>query len=88
MVLCELAARFDSRKSFYGKAQVAQDENDSILYSYNTQVAKVDKNGKLTLFPAWNYSQTTRRHVNEFVKQMGVDDQLQQMKKRMKKEKV
>lgn len=80
MVLCELAARFDSRKSFYGKAQVAQDENESTLYSYNTQVAKVDKNGKLTLFPAWNYSQTTRRHVREFVKQFNVEDQFEALK--------
>ena len=80
MVLCELAARFDSRKSFYGKAQVAQDENESTLYSYNTQVAKVDKTGMLTLFPAWNYSQTTRRHVREFVKQFNVEDQFEALK--------
>lgn len=80
MVLCELAARFDSRKSFYGKAQVAQDENDSILYSYNTKVAQVDKTGKLTLFPAWNYSLTTRRHVREFVKQFNVEDQFEALK--------
>ena len=84
MVLCELAARFDSRKSFYGKAQIAQDENDSILYSYNTKVAQIDKNGKLTLFPAWNYSQTTRRHVNEFVKQFGLDEQYARLKKELK----
>lgn len=80
MVLCELAARFDSRKSFYGKAQVAQDENDSILYSYNTKVAHIDKTGKLTLFPAWNYSLTTRRHVREFVKQFNVEDQFEALK--------
>lgn len=80
MVLCELAARFDSRKSFYGKAQVAQDENDSILYSYNTKVAQVDKTGKLTLFPVWNYSLTTRRHVREFVKQFNVEDQFEELK--------
>lgn len=80
MVLCELAARFDTRKSFYGKAQVAQDENDSILYSYNTKVAQIDKTGKLTLFPAWNYSLTTRRHVREFVKQFNVEDQFEALK--------
>ena len=80
MVLCELAARFDSRKSFYGKATVAQDENDSILYSYNTKVAQVDKTGKLTLFPSWNYSQTTRRHVREVVKQFNVEDQFEALK--------
>ena len=80
MVLCELAARYDSRKSFYGKAQVAQDENESTLYSYNTPVAKVDKTGKLTLLSAWNYSQTTRRHVREFVKQFNVEDQFEELK--------
>lgn len=65
-----LDPRFDARKSFYGKAQVDVDGDRQTLYSYNTKVAEI-KDGKVTLFPAWNYSQTTLRHVKDFLKQNG-----------------
>ncbi len=64
----ELKAVYDSRKSFYGKAQVEQ-EGDSIkLYSYNTLVCEI-KQGKAQI--KGFYSQTTLRHIKEFLLQNG-----------------
>ena len=75
-----LEPRFDSRKSFYGKAQVDDEGGSKTLYSYNTPVARVT-DGKLELLPKWNFSQTTRRHVADFATQMGVEDQYLKLKK-------
>lgn len=82
-MITELQARFDSRKSFYGKAQIEYNNGEANLLSYGTLCATV-KAGVLSLTDSWNYSQTTRRHVNEFVKQMGVDAQFAQLKKELK----
>ena len=65
----ELSARYDSRQSFYGKAQVAIENNEKVLYSYNTKVAKIDKDGKPVLYSLWDCSNTTLRHVKQFLKQ-------------------
>ena len=44
-----LDCRFDSRKSFYGKAQIAvADDGTETLYSYNTPVIK-KRGNKITL---------------------------------------
>ena len=64
----ELIARFDSRKSFYGKARVMETENIKRLYSYETEVAAVI-NGTPVVYNL--QSQTTTRHVREFLKQEG-----------------
>ena len=62
----DLDARYDSRKSFYGKAKIY--ELDGILYlvSYETIVAKIHEN-YAQIFGY--YSQTTWRHINEFLYQ-------------------
>lgn len=62
----DLDARYDSRKSFYGKAKIY--ELDGILYlvSYKTIVAKIHEN-YAQIFDY--YSQTTWRHINEFLYQ-------------------
>ena len=65
-----LEPKHDARRSFYGKAQVDVNGDRQTLYSYNTKVAEI-KDGKVTLFPAWNYSMTTLRHVKDFLKQNG-----------------
>lgn len=63
----ELSARYDSRKSFYGKAQVIDYGNGYMeLKSYDTIVSFVD-NGKVTHKGA--YSVTTSRHQREFERQ-------------------
>lgn len=82
----ELIPHFDSRNSFYGKARVVEkDDGTKILYSYATPVCKI-KDGKATLlskgYLGWNSSQTTLRHVKEFLKQNGFDaDSLKQLEK-------
>ena len=64
----ELEAKFDSRKSFYGKAKVHDVDGTKVLTSYDTHVAEI-KDGKLSVF-GW-YSATTARHINEFAQQNG-----------------
>ncbi len=63
----ELSARFDSRKSFYGKAKVLDHGNGILeLMSYNTIVSRCE-NGKIEHLGKW--SQTTTRHQKEFERQ-------------------
>lgn len=63
----ELDARFDSRKSFYGKAKVIDHGNGFLqLLSYDTIVSEC-KDGKVTHLGKW--SQTTSRHQREFERQ-------------------
>ena len=67
----ELSPSYDSRKSFYGKAHVVTDDDGTeILYSYDTPVVKI-KDGKVELLAQWDSSQTTLRHVKEFLQQSG-----------------
>ena len=73
----ELSPDYDSRKSFYGKAKVdVKPDGTQILYSYGTPVCKI-KDGKATLlkkgYLGWASSQTTLRHVKEFLKQNGFE---------------
>jgi hypothetical protein len=71
----ELVTRYDSRKSFYGKARVEADYPEVRLISYNTNVATIfydgtpDDKGRLEVYGT--YSQTTLRHIKEFAKQYG-----------------
>ncbi len=64
----ELEAINDSRASFYGKAVVRTEGDKTILRSYSTDVAYIE-NGKAVV--NGSYSQTTLRHINEFLKQNG-----------------
>jgi hypothetical protein len=65
----DLAPKYDARASFYGKARVEIDDNgNQTLYSYNTKVAEI-LNGKPIVYGT--YSQTTMRHIKEFLKQNG-----------------
>ena len=67
MRIYELEARFDARKSFYGKAHVIDHENGTLeLLSYNTIVSRC-VNGKVEELGKW--SNTTTRHQREFRKQ-------------------
>ena len=74
-----LDCRFDTRKSFYGKAQVTETKYKGLnlieLYSYGTLVAKVEeKEDKKVYIYMGKYSQTTTRHQKEFFKQNGLND--------------
>lgn len=67
MIIYELSARYDARKSFYGKAHVIDHENGTVeLQSYDTIVSRC-VNGVVEHLGKW--SQTTTRHQNEFYKQ-------------------
>ena len=68
----EMSPVHDSRKSFYGKARVDDSDGVLTLYSYNTPVAKI-ANGRVELLPRWDESQTTLRHVKEFLRQNGFE---------------
>lgn len=65
-----LEPQYDARKSFYGKAHVESDNGVLTLYSYNTPVCRIDGD-KVTLLDMWDSSQTTLRHVKEFLQQHG-----------------
>ena len=63
-----LEARYDARQSFYNKARVEEYSDGSMaLYSYETRVAEINKNGIYKCLGKW--SQTTTRHIREFEKQ-------------------
>ena len=60
------------QKSYYKKANIYTDSNgNTVLRSYNTDVAMIDKNGNfLRLWNGW--SVTTAKHVNDFRTQNGL----------------
>jgi len=64
----KLQPRYERRKSFYGKAYVQQYDGRKVLRSYNTDVAEI-RDGKAYVFGT--YSQTTLRHIKEFLMQNG-----------------
>lgn len=66
----ELQARYDARKSFYGKAHVIveNDGDDLYLRSYNTRVAHIHEGKRVPNEEIWA-SATTNRHIREFYKQ-------------------
>ena len=76
MELLELKAIYDIRKSFYNKALVQFKGLTIFLYSFGVEVARIEK---VYINDAWQkrlyingyYSQTTARHINEFLKQNG-----------------
>ena len=68
----ELLARYDSRASFYGKAHIKETSKYYILISYDTEILRQDKTSGTIQFLCrgeWAFSQTTCRHINEFLKQ-------------------
>lgn len=70
MQVYDLSTRYDSRASFYGKARVEEQPNGDLhLVSYTTHVATITNDGKAKVFGT--YSQTTLRHIKEFLLQNG-----------------
>lgn len=64
----ELLPRLDNAKSFYKKAYMVHNNDNTIdLKSYNTIVATF-KNNKITV--NGTYSATTLRHIKEFIYQL------------------
>ncbi len=63
-----LQAKYDNRASFYKKAKVLKYNGALYLQSYDTSIAKVENCN--TIINGW-FSQTTARHINEFLYQLG-----------------
>lgn len=70
-MLLELKAVHSNQKGFYGKACVHQVNSYIIdLYSYDTRVCTVNRATRtITLREQWDRSNTTLRHVREFLAQ-------------------
>ena len=70
----QLKTIYDKAISFYGKAETETTKNSIILYSYNTKVAEI-KGNKVILNNNIDdnllFSNTTLRHIKEFLKQNG-----------------
>ncbi len=65
-----LESIYSNKKSFYGKAIVTElDNGHKVLTSYNTDVCELDENNNIV--EIGYYSQTTARHINEFIIQNG-----------------
>lgn len=56
-------------QNFYNKNQFIIFGGDAIVtfQSYDSIIAKIDKNGTLTLGNDWNYSKTTLKHLYLFI---------------------
>lgn len=68
MNIYEMKPIYDSAKSFYKKAIVETNNNIIKLISYNSIVATINLNtNKATVKNT--YSQTTLRHIKEFLRQ-------------------
>lgn len=68
----ELKAIYDIRKSFYKKAYILKDKNTIILKSYSTNILEYNTTTKELKFltnKKYHFTQTTNRHINEFLKQ-------------------
>lgn len=65
-----LQPQFDSAKSFYSKAKVNVTFHTLTLISYTTEVAEINLRSN-TATVNGTYSNTTLRHIKEFLKQNG-----------------
>jgi hypothetical protein len=63
---------YDRAKSFYGKANIIEENGEVILQSYDTFVCMINKRGAFVRL--WGgYSATTMRHINVFIKMLGIE---------------
>lgn len=68
-----LEPQYSGRNSFYGKAFVETDGNKKTLTSYKTKIMTLE-DGKITMLCDEDaLSQTTLRHIREFLKQNGIE---------------
>lgn len=69
MTIAELLPQYDTAKSFYNKATLHFDNDEIKLISYTTHVATFNIYSKeIKIFGL--YSNTTLRHIKEFIYQM------------------
>lgn len=79
----KLEAKYDSHKSFYGKAKVVEEYNAKSLISYKSCICQIQELGnKDKVVKIYNvkdyygnsltFSSTSLRHLKEFLKQNGL----------------
>lgn len=65
-----LKSIYSSQKDFYKKAYILTNEDFIKLYSYNTFILAIDRKNKRIIYSNyWDYSQTTLKHLKEFLQQ-------------------
>ena len=70
--MTELQAIYDGKQSFYGKAYTKTEGENKNLYSYGAIVAVISYNESSKVARVLDtHSQTTLRHIKEFLKQEG-----------------
>lgn len=69
MRIYELYPQYDNAQSFYNKAKICECENEKILMSYDVEICKEDSNGNISFCADVMASQTTLRHVKEYLLQ-------------------
>lgn len=72
-----LETRYDARASFYGKAYTLETRDNTllILYSYDTPIMIIkDLDTYFINKDYYKYSQTTLRHLKEFIRQYANDN--------------
>ena len=71
MDIRELECVFESQKQFYNKARVITENGSKFLISYDTRM--IENNGVELIFKEDSnlYSNTTLRHIREYLKQIG-----------------
>lgn len=60
------------KKSWYGKAKVIETEHEIALRSYETVVCRWNKDNSAFVKLWYGYSATTMRHVNSFMRFVGL----------------
>ena len=81
-MLFELTPKFDSRTSFYSQDKISFESDRRILLSYGTPVAFIEPDRPPVMLDGWDSTQTTLRHVKEFLKQNDLKaESLEQMRR-------
>lgn len=69
MQMYYLEPKFENVLSYYRKAKIIEDSEAISLYSYDTLIATIKGNEIKLNKNIEVYTQTTRRHLNEFLQQ-------------------
>lgn len=69
----DLSPEYSNNKSFYGKAKVEDENGVKTLISYETPILKLEDGNITMLCKPEHLTQTTLRHVREFLQQNGLE---------------
>ena len=87
--MTELIPKYDTRKSFYGKAIVENSHDGFYLYSYGIEVFMIPYEETEPMKLLWRgYSLTTYRHIIEFIYQYGLYGQIKDISTKITKKEI